>query len=89
MCIRDRDIDCRAAAKWPGSVEEGIQWLQTRAKIVIDRKRCPLAYQEFSAYEYEVDKDGKTLESYPDRDNHAIDAVRYALSPLIADKKEV
>ena len=86
---RAQDIDCRAAAKWPGSVEEGIQWLQTRAKIVIDRKRCPLAYQEFSAYEYEVDKDGKTLESYPDRDNHAIDAVRYALSPLIADKKEV
>lgn len=36
-----------------------------------------------------MDKDGKTLESYPDRDNHAIDAVRYALSPLIADKKEV
>lgn len=86
---RAQDLDCRAAAKWPGSVDEGLQWLQTRARIVIDRKRCPLAYQEFSAYEYEVDKDGNTTESYPDKDNHTIDAVRYALSPLIANRKEV
>lgn len=86
---RAQGIDCRGAAKWSGSVDEGVQWLQTRARIVIDRKRCPLAYQEFAAYEYEADKDGNTIESYPDKDNHTIDAVRYALSTLIADKKEV
>ena len=59
-----------------------LQYIRIHHKIVCaEPAPCP--------YEYEVDKDGKTLESYPDRDNHAIDAVRYALSPLIADKKEV
>lgn len=75
-----------AAPKWPGSVDAGIHWLQTRTAIVIDRS-CMLAAQEFSAYEYQDGGDGR-LKTYPDRDNHTIDACRYALSPVIADKRE-
>ncbi len=82
-------LDCAAALKWPGSVEQGIKWMQTRFKIVID-KDCPLTWHEFSAYDYEADPDGLPIEdAYPDKDNHTIDAGRYALSPLIAKKKEV
>lgn len=82
-------IDCVGARKWPGSVEQGVKWLQTRALIVID-KGCPLAWHEFSAYDYEQDPDGEPIEdAYPDKDNHTIDAARYAASPLIADRKEV
>lgn len=86
---RTLGIECKGARKWPGSVVDGMKWLQTRNLIVID-KDCPLAWREFSAYDYEKDPDGVPIEdAYPDRDNHAIDAVRYALSTLIADKKEV
>lgn len=86
---RAQGIECVAVRKWPGSVESGLKWMQTRARIVID-KGCPLAWAEFSAYDYESDQDGVPIEdAYPNKDNHAIDAVRYALSPLIADAKEV
>ena len=51
---------------------------------MIDRKRCPLAYQEFTRYRALEDDEGRFL-GYPDKDNHAIDAVRYAAFDLIAD----
>lgn len=75
--------------KGPGSVKQGIKWLQQRTEIRIDKKRCPLAYQEFSRYTYELDKDNKVTGGLPDMDNHTIDACRYACSPLIMSKREV
>lgn len=65
-------------------VADGIRWLKKRAHIVIDRKRCPLAYQEFTRYRADADDEGR-FRGYPDRDNHTIDAVRYAVFDLIAD----
>lgn len=65
-------------------VDDGIRWLQKRSRIVIDRKRCPLAYQEFTRYRA-VEDDGGRFRGYPDKDDHAIDAVRYAVHDLIAD----
>ena len=65
-------------------VDDGIRWLQRRSRIVIDRKRCPLAYQEFTRYRALEDEDGR-FRGYPDKDNHAIDAARYAVFDLIAD----
>ena len=35
---------------------EGMKGLQSRAKIVIDPKRCPTTAREFSEYEYAIDK---------------------------------
>lgn len=66
-------------------VDDGIRWLQKRKAIVIDRERCPLAFQEFSRYRANEDpNDGRFL-GYPDKDNHTIDAVRYAVFDLISD----
>ena len=42
------------------------------------RKRCPETAREFSSYEYESDGRGGWRAAFPDRDNHAIDAVRYS-----------
>ena len=82
-------LNCIAASKWKGSVTQGLKWLQTRRQIVID-KACALCWAEFSAYDYELDKDDSPIEeAYQDKNNHTIDAVRYALSSLIANKKEV
>lgn len=69
----------RAADKGPDSVNYGIKWLQGLNHIYIDKRRCPETYKEFTQYEYEQDRDGNFISSYPDENNHSIDAVRYAL----------
>ena len=78
---RDFGLPARGAIKGPGSVEYSMKWLQTRT-IVIDPKRTPNAYKEFSKYEYERDKDGNVISGYPDEDNHLVDACRYATESL-------
>lgn len=72
-----------AAKKGPDSVEFGIRWLQGLSAIVIDKKRCPNAYKEFVTYEYETTRDGQYISAYPDKNNHAIDAVRYGCEDLM------
>lgn len=73
---------CKGAEKGPGSVEYSMKWLQALVKIVIDPVRCPETWKEFSGYEYERTKDGEIVSGYPDRDNHHIDAVRYATEQI-------
>lgn len=73
---------CRGAVKGPGSVEYGIKWLQSLNSIVIDARRCPHTYKEFTHYEHDRDKNGDIITGYPDRDNHSIDSVRYAMEPV-------
>ena len=79
-------LKAAACTKYNGSVLYGIKWLQRR-EIIIDPARTPNAYREFTRYEYETTKDGEILSSVPDKDNHTIDAARYALDRLINDRK--
>lgn len=65
------------------SVEDGLHWLQGLRAIVIDPHTCPVATREFSRYEYKKDKDGNSTGLFLDRDNHTIDAVRYAMQTEI------
>ena len=81
-------ISVRGAQKWPGSVLYGIKWLQSR-RIVIDPERTPPTCEEFVSYEYESTKDGEFLADVPDKDNHCIDAMRYAVSPLLRGNNRV
>jgi len=85
--LRSRGINAVGAKKGPGSVEHGIRWLQERAEIVIDPKRCPWTAKEFCGYEYDTDGDGNFIAEYPDRDNHMIDAARYALENVIGARE--
>lgn len=71
------------ARKGRDSVEHGIKWLQDRAHIYIDKKRCPNTYREFIGYEYERNRQQQFISAYPDMNNHAIDATRYALSEVM------
>lgn len=66
--------------KGPGSVAYTMKWLAALSKIIINRK-CQFAAKEFVMYEYERNKDGQFVNGYPDANNHAIDAVRYAMYP--------
>ena len=74
---RDAGLPARGAEKGPGSVEYGFKWLQGRT-IVIDPHRTPYAHEEIVGYEYDRDKDGNVISGYPDRNDHAISALRYA-----------
>ena len=78
--MRSYGMRCIAATKGPGSVRASMRWLQALNEIVIDPARCPDAAKEFSQYEYERTRDGEFVDAYPDANNHAIDAVRYALN---------
>ena len=70
------DIAARAARKGKDSVTHGIQWLQGY-QIVVDR-RCQNMRNELSLYQWRKDKDGNSLNIPEDKNNHLIDALRYA-----------
>ncbi len=72
-------LPIRGARKGAGSVRYGIKRLQGLAKIIIDPERCPNTLNEFIEYSYLLNSDGTTKSQYPDKNNHTIDAVRYAL----------
>lgn len=75
------------AKKGPDSVKNGIKFLQDLESIIIDPVRCPNAYREFNEYEIEKDKDGNLRGDFADKNNHTIDAVRYAMEYEILQKK--
>jgi len=81
--MREYGTNVNGARKGPDSVRFGINWLQSRAHIYIDQNRCPNAWREFSGYEYERNRDGQFINAFPDKNNHAIDAVRYGLQPCM------
>ena len=75
-----------ACEKWPGSVEDGIAHLRSYYEIVI-HPRCTETIKESRLYSYKVDRlPGDVLPKIVDAHNHYIDAIRYALGPLIKRK---
>ena len=79
---RSYGLSARGAEKGTGSVEYSMKWLQSLKEIIIDNKRCPETAKEFLEYEYERDREGNVITGYPDKNNHSIDAVRYALNNI-------
>lgn len=75
----DAGIDIRGAKKGPGSRGYGYKFLQGMEQIIIDPNRCPNAAREFSTAEFEKEKDGNVRNEYPEKNDHTIDATRYAL----------
>ena len=66
-----------AAIKGARSLEEGIQFLQSFDIVV--HPRCVHTIDELTSYSYEVDDlSGLVLPRLKDKDNHVIDALRYA-----------
>lgn len=81
--MRGLGLNIMGARKGRDSVEHGMKWLQDRAKIFIDKRRCPNTYREFVTYEYERNRQGQFISAYPDANNHAIDSARYGLSEVM------
>lgn len=70
-------ISAIPAKKGPGSVQRGIEWIR-RQKIVVD-PGCSELINELRRYKFRQGRDGRVLSEPCDRDNHWIDAMRYAL----------
>lgn len=73
----------KACPKWKGSVEDGIEYIRSFRRIYV-HTRCKRTYEEFKFYSYKQDKNtGDILPIVLDKDNHYMDALRYALNPYI------
>lgn len=78
--LNARGIHAIPAIKGQNSVNFGIQWLQGY-EIIID-VRCQNFKNEIQAYHWQEDKYGNALQKPADKDNHLIDALRYATEEL-------
>ena len=73
----------QACEKWPGSVEDGVEFLRSFERIII-HPRCVHTAKEARLWSYKIDR--LTGDIKPDLlsgNDHAMDAIRYALGPLI------
>lgn len=72
-----------AVDKWKGSVEDGIAFLRSFRRIVV-HPRCVETIKELRHYSYKVDRlTGDILPDVVDAWNHYLDALRYAVTPII------
>lgn len=85
--IASKGFQIIKAEKWSGSVEDGIDWLKSKFRKIIIHSECPSTYKEFKNYSYKVDRlTGQVTTDIVDAWNHAIDAIRYGLDPLIRNQ---
>lgn len=75
--LQRNKVKALPAKKGAGSIEHGVKFLQSN-KLIIDNK-CTNTIKEVSAYRWAEDKNGNALPRPVDKDNHLIDALRYAL----------
>jgi len=74
--LKKYNVNAVGAEKGKDSVLHGIQWLQQQT-IIIDT-RCINTRNEFMQYQWKEDKDGNAIRQPVDKNNHIIDALRYA-----------
>lgn len=75
--------------KGKGSIEDGIEFIRSFEAIII-HERCVETAREFRLYSYKTDPhSGDILPQILDENNHYIDALRYALEPLIKSKTTI
>lgn len=71
----------RAAKKGKGSVEDGVTFLQ--GMDIVIHPRCVNLEREIRSYAYKTDpRTGEILPAIEDKNNHLIDALRYAVEGL-------
>lgn len=69
--------------KWAGSVEDTIAFLRSFKKIII-HPRCKQLINEMRLYSHKVDRlTNDILPDIEDAYNHYIDALRYAITPMV------
>lgn len=86
--LKGEGFNIIAAEKWKGSVEDGVEHMRGVYDIIVCHPRCTYTARELVLYSYKVDKlTGEILTDIVDKNNHCMDAARYAIDPLITRKK--
>ena len=79
--MRRQGFKIMPAIKGQGSIEDGIEFLKSFDIIV--HPRCKAVIEELTLYSFKVDEhSGEILPVLEDKNNHTIDALRYALEEL-------
>jgi len=94
-CNNDRGPDGKepplkveSVQKWPGSVEDGVDWLRGCEEIII-HPSCKHTIEEARLWSYKTDRlTGDILPDLVDKHNHCWDAVRYALASFIRGSRK-
>lgn len=87
--VARQGFNIKACPKWQGSVEDGIEYIRSFRRIYV-HPRCKNTYKEFEFYSYKTDRNtGDILPIVLDKDNHYLDALRYALNPYIQKKVSI
>lgn len=82
--LKDRGFSIVGAVKGAGSIEEGVEFL--KAYEIVVHPSCTHCIDELNQYKYEEDPDTEEiLPKLADKDNHVIDAIRYAVE---ADRRK-
>jgi len=86
--LRNQGFNIVGAKKGKGSVEDGVEFLKSYTIIV--HPRCKHFIDELTMYSYKVDKrTGIVMPDLEDKNNHHIDATRYALQDFVSSTTEV
>jgi PBSX family phage terminase large subunit len=80
--MRRLGLPMEPCVKGPDSIRYGVRYLQDLSKIIIDPERCPCAARQFQNYEYQKNRMGEWIDSYPSLGDDAIDATRYATTGI-------
>ena len=80
MTTYRRNLGIRAHPVRKGRMRRlSYEWLVGLREIVIDSRRCPLIFAEFSLKEFMRDREGSWIDEIPDGNDHSIDAIRYMM----------
>ena len=84
--IKRQGYAIRAVEKGKGTIEDGIEYMKSFDKIMV-HKRCIETIKELTLYSYKVDeRSGDITNIIIDKNNHCIDALRYALERNMKSK---
>jgi phage terminase large subunit len=85
--LQSLGIRALPAKKGKDSVNFGIKWIQ-KQNIIIN-PNCINIKRELELYQYATDKDGIIINKPMDKNNHLIDALRYALEEIMNDQQAI
>ena len=76
----------KSVEKWPGSIEDGVKHIRSYNCVII-HPDCVETAREFRLYAHKIDRlSGDVLPAIIDKFNHYMDAIRYAVAPIIRQK---
>ena len=85
--IKSKGFNIVSVEKWPGSVEDGIEYIRGSFDKIVIHNRCPNTANEFMLYSYKIDKlTGNVMPDIVGKYDHIHDSIRYAIGNLIRRK---